>query len=59
MKPGRMIHCSLKKLTIAVLPAWPLLLSAQTSKIRINMDRTIGAIDPKIYGEFMEPLAEI
>jgi len=29
---------------------------AQTAKIKINIDRTIGEIDPKIYGVFMEPI---
>ncbi|MFO7447376.1 MAG: alpha-L-arabinofuranosidase C-terminal domain-containing protein [Ignavibacteriaceae bacterium] len=31
-------------------------LSAQTAKIKIDIDRTIGEIDPKIYGVFMEPI---
>jgi len=34
----------------------PLALSAQTAKIKIDVDRTIGKIDPKIYGVFMEPI---
>jgi alpha-L-arabinofuranosidase len=34
----------------------PLCLSAQTAKIKIDIDRTIGVIDPKIYGVFMEPI---
>lgn len=29
---------------------------AQTAKIKIDVDRTIGKIDPKIYGVFMEPI---
>lgn len=29
---------------------------AQTATIRIDIDRTIGEIDPKIYGVFMEPI---
>jgi alpha-N-arabinofuranosidase len=29
---------------------------AQTAKIKIDIDRTIGEIDPKIYGVFMEPI---
>ncbi len=33
-----------------------LCLSAQTAKIKIDVDRTTGVIDPKIYGVFMEPI---
>jgi alpha-N-arabinofuranosidase len=29
---------------------------AQAAKIKIDVDRTIGEIDPKIYGVFMEPI---
>ncbi len=29
---------------------------AQSAKIKIDIDRTIGEIDPKIYGVFMEPI---
>ncbi len=29
---------------------------AQNAKIRIDINRTIGEIDPKIYGVFMEPI---
>ena len=29
---------------------------AQAAKIKIDIDRTIGEIDPKIYGVFMEPI---
>jgi alpha-N-arabinofuranosidase len=31
-------------------------LSAQTATIKIDIDRTIAEIDPKIYGVFMEPI---
>jgi alpha-N-arabinofuranosidase len=34
----------------------PLCLLAQTAKIKIDPERIIGAIDPKIYGVFMEPI---
>jgi len=44
-----------KALTLLGL-ALPLFLSAQTAKIRIDVDRTIGTIDPNIYGVFMEPI---
>jgi alpha-N-arabinofuranosidase len=39
-----------------LLIALPLTLSAQTAKIKVDIDRTIGEIDPKIYGVFMEPI---
>jgi alpha-N-arabinofuranosidase len=29
---------------------------SQTATIKIDVDRTIGEIDPKIYGVFMEPI---
>ena len=34
----------------------PLCLIAQTATIKIDVDRTISEIDPKIYGVFMEPI---
>jgi alpha-N-arabinofuranosidase len=34
----------------------PIYLFAQTAKIKIDIDRSIGPIDPKIYGVFMEPI---
>lgn len=46
----------MKKILITALVALPFLLSAQTVKIKIDIDRTIGKIDPKIYGVFMEPI---
>lgn len=46
----------MKKIIITVLTALPFLLSAQTAKIKIDIDRTVGEIDPKIYGVFMEPI---
>jgi alpha-L-arabinofuranosidase len=46
----------MKKIIGIVLIAWPLLLSAQNAKIKIDTDRIIGEIDPKIYGVFMEPI---
>jgi alpha-L-arabinofuranosidase len=36
--------------------ALPFVLSAQTAKIKIDVDRTIGEVDPNIYGVFMEPI---
>ncbi len=32
------------------------LVSAQTASIKIDVERVIGEIDPKIYGVFMEPI---
>jgi alpha-N-arabinofuranosidase len=46
----------MKKLFFTILLALPFALSAQTAKIKIDVDRTIGEIDPKIYGVFMEPI---
>ncbi len=46
----------MKKIFIALLSALPCYLSAQTATIKIDIDRTIGNIDPKIYGVFMEPI---
>lgn len=34
----------------------PLVLIAQTAKIRIDSERVIGDVDPNIYGVFMEPI---
>ena len=46
----------MKKLIITSLFALSFSLFAQTAKIKIDVDRTIGEIDPKIYGVFMEPI---
>ncbi len=46
----------MKKLFISLLVALPTYLFAQTAKIKIDVERTIGEIDPKIYGVFMEPI---
>jgi alpha-N-arabinofuranosidase len=46
----------MKKLLLTLLLALPFSLLAQTAKIKIDVDRTIGEIDPKIYGVFMEPI---
>ena len=45
----------MKKMSFILLFV-PFLLNAQTAKIKIDIDRTIGEIDPKIYGVFMEPI---
>jgi alpha-N-arabinofuranosidase len=41
---------------IILLLALPLSSFARTAKIKIDIDRTIGEVDPKIYGVFMEPI---
>lgn len=46
----------MKKIFIYLLLAIPFTLFAQTAKIKIDIDRVIGDIDPKIYGVFMEPI---
>lgn len=46
----------MKKSLFSLLLALPCILSAQTAKIKIDVERTIGEIDPKIYGVFMEPI---
>ena len=46
----------MKKLCFALMAALPFLLDAQTAKIKIDVERTIAEIDPKIYGVFMEPI---
>ncbi|HTX17128.1 MAG TPA: alpha-L-arabinofuranosidase C-terminal domain-containing protein [Bacteroidota bacterium] len=44
----------MKKLLLLLL--FPLFAYSQTAKIKIDVERTIGQIDPKIYGVFMEPI---
>ena len=44
------------KLLPVLLLALPFSLFAQTATIKIDVERTIGKIDPKIYGVFMEPI---
>ena len=46
----------MKKIFIILLFVFSCTLSAQTAKIKIDIDRTVGEIDPKIYGVFMEPI---
>ncbi len=46
----------MKKLLSVLILALPFLLFAQNAKIKIDVNRTIGEIDPKIYGVFMEPI---
>jgi len=46
----------MKKMLFTFLLAVSLPLFAQTAKIKIDVTRAIGEIDPKIYGVFMEPI---
>jgi alpha-N-arabinofuranosidase len=46
----------MKKIFLNVLIILPFSLFAQNAKIKIDIDRNIGEIDPKIYGVFMEPI---
>lgn len=46
----------MKKMIFTLLFIIPFLSFAQTAKIKIDVDRTLGEIDPKIYGVFMEPI---
>ncbi|MBN1892964.1 alpha-N-arabinofuranosidase [bacterium] len=46
----------MKKLILSLLLALPVALPAQNARIKIDVDRAIGEIDPKIYGVFMEPI---
>jgi alpha-N-arabinofuranosidase len=54
--PTNITITDVKKLFFILLLALPYCLSAQTAKIKIDLNRTIGEIDPKIYGVFMEPI---
>ena len=46
----------MKKLLSVCLQVLPFFVFAQHAKIKIDVNRTIGEIDPKIYGVFMEPI---
>jgi alpha-N-arabinofuranosidase len=46
----------MKKLMLALLVAFSTHAFSQMATIRIDVDRTVGEIDPKIYGVFMEPI---
>ena len=52
MKRLNFLLCSLILVgsVVETLPA------AQPALIKVDLDRTIGAIDPNIYGSFLEPL---
>src|SRR6476660_5630161 len=46
----------MKKILLAILFSIPLSVLSQTAKIKIDVDRIIDSIDPRIYGVFMEPI---
>jgi alpha-N-arabinofuranosidase len=46
----------MKNIFLCVLIAFQGIVHAQNAKIKIDVERTIGEIDPKIYGVFMEPI---
>ena len=46
----------MKKLFFTLLSLLPLASFAQNATIKIDVDRKISDIDPKIYGVFMEPI---
>src|SRR5579872_4761002 len=46
----------MKNLLFFALAAWPWTMSAQTAKIRFDVERVRGDVDPNIYGVFMEPI---
>ncbi len=46
----------MKREYFTLLAAFPFLLGAQTAQIKIDVERKISEIDPKIYGVFMEPI---
>ena len=46
----------MKKFSVLLYLLLPLSIFSQSAKIKIDVERTIGEIDPKIYGVFMEPI---
>jgi len=46
----------MKKIFFTLLSLLPLALFAQNATIKIDVNRKISDIDPKIYGVFMEPI---
>jgi alpha-L-arabinofuranosidase len=46
----------MRKILVAVLSVLSFSVFSQTATIKIDVDRTIGEVDPKIYGVFMEPI---
>jgi alpha-N-arabinofuranosidase len=46
----------MKKVLFTLLIVLPSLLHAQKATIKIDIERSVGEIDPRIYGVFMEPI---
>ncbi|MCS3801564.1 alpha-L-arabinofuranosidase C-terminal domain-containing protein [Niastella sp. OAS944] len=46
----------MKKILFTLVIVLPTLLVAQNATIKIDIERSIGDIDPRIYGVFMEPI---
>jgi len=46
----------MNKTILIFLLAWPMAAFNQNATIKIDVTRTIGDIDPKLYGVFMEPI---
>jgi alpha-L-arabinofuranosidase len=46
----------MKKLLFTLLIVLPALLHAQDATIKIDIERSVAEIDPRIYGVFMEPI---
>jgi alpha-N-arabinofuranosidase len=46
----------MKKVLFTLMIVLPTLLVAQNATIKIDIERSIGEIDPRIYGVFMEPI---
>ena len=46
----------MKRIVLNLFIALPISLFAQRAEIKIDPARTIGEVDPKIYGVFMEPI---
>ena len=46
----------MNRMLVTLIISLPCLAFAQNAKIKLDMERTIAEIDPKIYGVFMEPI---
>ncbi len=46
----------MKKIFVALLFMFSITTFAQTAEIKVDFTRTVGEIDPNIYGVFMEPI---
>ena len=46
----------MKKIFLLIQVLIPFSLLSQTASIKIDPERVLGEIDPKIYGVFMEPI---